>query len=376
MSGPINERARSGAVAGAVGIGVNAVLFAAKLLVGQLTASIAITADAFNNLSDAGTSLVTAAAFRMSGKPADRKHPFGHGRVEYVAGLVVSFAIMLVGVELFMTSVEKIFHPQPMQSNWAALAVLVGSVIGKLLLGLYFRRVGKRIQSAALLAAMTDSISDCAATAAVAVAVVLHLLLDVHIDGIMGAAVAVLIFVAGVKTVGETLNPLLGQAPDPALTARVRQTVLSHDGILGVHDLMMHNYGPERYLASLHAEVSADGDMMQSHDLIDHIERELQEQLGVLTVIHMDPIQNNTPRVTELRAVTEQVLREIDPRLTCHDFRIVDGPDHTNLIFDVTMPFNFGACEEGLATRIQNEIHAKNARLFAVVTVENGYDEE
>ena len=366
-------RERAGAIAGAVGMGCNVLLFAVKLLVGTAANSIAITADAFNNLSDAGSSLVTAVGFRMSGKPADREHPFGHGRIEYISGLIVAFAILLVGFELFTSSVKKIFHPDALQSGPAAIAVLLGSIAVKLFMGLFYRRVGRRIQSTALMAAMTDSISDMAATAAVVLSVAVHLIWGVNIDGIMGAIVAVLIFVAGIKTVSDTLSPLLGQAPDPALVRQIRDMVLSYDGILGIHDMLVHNYGPGRFLASLHAEVDANRTLTDTHELIDRIERDIHERLGVLTVIHMDPVQHDTPRVCELRALTEEVLRELDPRLSFHDFRIVDGATRTNVIFDVVVPYRFPMNEAELNEALNKAFRARDPQLCAVVTMDTSF---
>ena len=372
----IKSRARAGAVAGLVGMGCNLLLFGAKLAVGAAAHSIAVTADAFNNLSDAGSSLVTMVGFKMSGKPADREHPFGHGRIEYISGLIVSFVILLVGFELLTSSVGKIFHPEALQSSAATVAVLLGSIAVKLGMGLYYRRVGKRIGSAALMAAMTDSVSDMAATAAVVVSVLVHLLLHVNIDGIIGTLVAILILIAGVKSASETLSPLLGQAPDPALVQKIRDMVLSSDGILGVHDLLVHNYGPDRYIASLHAEVPAEADILESHDRIDRIEREIEAQLGVRTVIHMDPVQTDSPRVTELHQLTAEVLRTIDPQLTFHDFRIVDGSSHTNLIFDVLVPHHYAMDASALTECIESELKKRDRRLYAVVTVDTCYTGE
>ena len=372
----IQSRARAGSVAGLVGMGCNLLLFGVKLAVGTAAHSIAVTADAFNNLSDAGSSLVTMVGFKMSGKPADREHPFGHGRIEYISGLIVSFVILLVGFELLTSSIGKIIHPEALQGGAATVAVLLGSIAVKLGMGLYYRRVGKRIGSAALMAAMTDSVSDMIATAAVGVSVLVHLLLHVNIDGIIGTLVAILILIAGVKSVSATLSPLLGQAPDPALVQKIRDMVLSSDGILGVHDLLVHNYGPNRYLASLHAEVPADADILASHDRIDRIEREIEERLGVRTVIHMDPVQTDSPRVAELHRLTAEVLHTIDPQLTFHDFRIVDGPSHTNLIFDVLVPHHYAMDASALTECIESELKKRDRRLYAVVTVDTCYTGE
>ena len=370
------ERARRGAIAGMVGIGCNILLFGAKLAVGTIANSIAITADAFNNLSDAGSSLVTLVGFRMSGKPADREHPFGHGRIEYISGLIVSFVILLVGFELLTSSVDKIRSPQEIVGSFPVILVLVLSILGKLGLGLYYRRVGKAIHSATLMAAMTDSISDTAATAAVAVSVAVSMIFHIRIDGVVGALVAIMIFIAGIRAAIDTLNPLLGQAPDPELVNALRDTVLESEGVLGIHDMLVHNYGPEQYLASLHAEVSAEDDILESHDRIDRIEREIYEKLGVRTVIHMDPVQTNSPTVNKLREWTAQALNQIDARLTFHDFRIVEGPSHTNVIFDVVVPHGFRMHTAELKAEIEHRLQEKQADLYAVITVDASFTGE
>ncbi|MDD6175432.1 MAG: cation diffusion facilitator family transporter [Firmicutes bacterium] len=369
-------RERCGAFAGLVGICCNLLLFAAKLIVGTVAKSIAITADAFNNLSDAGSSVVTVVGFKMSGKPADKEHPFGHGRIEYISGVVIAFVILMVGFELFTSSVSKIFAPEEMQSGTLAIVVLVLSMTVKLLMGLFYRSVGKQIGSTSLMAAMTDSISDVAATGGVLLSVVVFQLFHLNVDGYMGAVVAVFVFVAGIKTLKDTLGPLLGQAPDADLVRCIREKVLSYDGIIGVHDMLVHNYGPNRWLASLHAEVSAGEDILKSHDLIDTIERDLEHELNVHTVIHMDPVETDNERVTELREMVQRIIQGIDPQLSFHDFRIVDGPSHTNLIFDLLVPYGLLDKRKKLEEEIEQQIQAVDERYFAVMTVDTSFTGE
>ncbi len=369
-------RERCGAFAGVVGICCNLLLFAAKLIVGTVAKSIAITADAFNNLSDAGSSVVTVVGFKMSSKPADKEHPFGHGRIEYISGVVIAFVILMVGFELFSSSVTKIFEPEEMQSGVAAMIILASSMAVKLFMGIFYRSVGKQIGSTSLMAAMTDSISDVAATGGVLLSVVVFQLFHLNVDGYMGAVVAVFVFIAGIKTLKDTLGPLLGQAPDADLVRSIREKVISYDGIIGMHDLLVHNYGPNRWLASLHAEVSASEDIMKSHDLIDTIERDLERELNVHTVIHMDPVETNNERVVELHHMVEKIIEEIDPQLSFHDFRIVDGPSHTNLIFDLLMPYGLYEKRIGLEEEIERRIRETDDRCYAVMTVDTSFTGE
>ncbi len=369
-------RSRYGVFAGIVGVCCNLALFAAKFAVGALSGSIAITADAFNNLSDAGSSLVTVLGFHISGKPADREHPFGHGRAEYVTGMVVAFLILWAGAQLFFDAADKIFHPQPAENGAAAVWVLLLSIGGKILLGLFYRSVGKRIHSASLKAAMTDSISDVAATSAVLLSVAAEMAFHWNIDGYVGALVAVLVFIAGVKSLRDTLNPLLGQAPDPALVEQIKELVLTHKEVLGLHDLIVHNYGPGRILVSLHAEVPAEGDLLQSHDAIDLIERELKKKLQLHAVIHMDPVAAPNERTEAVCKELEQAIHQVDPALSFHDFRMVEGITHTNLIFDVLAPFQIAMTNTELTEAISAKMRQKEPGYYCVITIDRGYSGE
>lgn len=367
-------RQRYGRLAGGVGIGVNLLLFAAKLLAGLMTGSIAVLADAFNNLSDAGTSIVTLAGFYLAGQEADEEHPFGHGRMEYLAGLIVSLAILLVGFELGKSSIGKILHPAPVTFSPASALILALAVAVKLWLYRFDRTVGRRINSSAMGAAATDSLADSIATAVVLVSSLAGAWFEVHIDGYVGALVALFILKAGWDAARETLDPLLGRAMDPELAADIDRLVLDHPYILGIHDLVYHDYGPGRAMMSFHAEVPADGDLLAIHDVIDHIERELKQRNGIETVIHMDPIvqDENTER---LRAQVEGLAKEIDGRLTIHDFRTTAGPIHTNLLFDVVVPYGFSMTDAQVKKELSQRVRGLSDKYYAVIEVDRSYVE-
>lgn len=359
-----------GMLCGGMGIFLNLLLFAGKTAAGMLSGSIAITADAFNNLSDAGSSIVTLIGFKLAGQKPDSDHPFGHGRLEYISGLVVAFLILLMAFELFKTSIDKIIHPQKPECTPLVVVILVASVLVKCYMAVYNHTVGKRIQSVAMAATATDSISDMCATTVVLVSVLLAHFADLVIDGYCGVAVAIFICIAGVKAALDTINPLLGQAPDPEFVQEVTDIVLSHEGIIGIHDLMVHNYGPGRVHLSLHAEVPADGNILEMHDLVDMVEHKLRNTLNCSAVIHMDPICVNDPETDSLHALVQEILSDIDPILTMHDFRIVKGPTHTNLIFDVVTPFHYRLSDGALTEIITYKIKTHNPAYFAVIDVD------
>ena len=334
---PSALRQAYGQLCGVVGIGLNLLLFAVKFFAGTLSGSIAITADAFNNLSDAGSSLVTLLGFRLAGRKPDPEHPFGHGRMEYISGLVVAGLILLMGVELFKSSLKKILQPEAIVSSPLVLLILALSVAVKLYMFYYNRAIGKRIKSSAMTATATDSLSDAVSTTAVLVATLVAQFTGLNIDGWVGMLVALFILFSAYKAAKETLSPLLGQTPEPEFVEHIQQIVLSYPEVQNVHDLVVHDYGPGRVMISLHAEVPADGNLLQLHDVIDNIEHRLQKELGCVAVIHMDPIVTNDAHTTALRQAVAEQVKTIDPRLTIHDFRIVPGPSHTNLIFDVVV---------------------------------------
>ena len=362
-----------GALCGFVGIGLNILLFAGKLAAGALSGSIAITADAFNNLSDAGSSVVTLLGFRLAGKKPDAGHPFGHGRLEYVSGLVVAGLILLMGAELAKSSVDKILHPEAVTFSWLAAGILLASIGVKLYMYLYNRAVGKKIKSAAMSATAADSLSDTAATSAVLLAKVIGKLTDVQLDGWVGLVVALFILWSAVQAARDTISPLLGQAPDPMLVKEIESLVMAHDTVVGIHDLVVHDYGPGRCIISLHAEVPADEQVLELHDVIDNIEEELAQKLHCEAVIHMDPVVVGDPTVTALHQQVAALVKTIDPRITIHDFRMVPGQTHTNLIFDAVIPFDERLTRQQVADRIRQMVSEMEGDYRAVVKVENSY---
>ena len=363
-----------GQLCGFVGIGLNILLFAGKFFAGTLSGSVAITADAFNNLSDAGSSVVTLLGFRLAGKKPDPQHPFGHGRLEYVSGLIVAGLILLMGVELAKSSFEKILHPEEVAFSALALGILAASVCVKLYMWLYNRSIGRRIKSAAMEATAMDSLSDTAATAAVLLAMLIGKWTGLAADGYVGLVVALFILASACKAAKETLSPLLGQAPDPELVREIRDIVMAHGTVQGVHDLVVHDYGPGRCMISLHAEVPAHGDILEMHDIIDNIEKELAEKLHCQAVIHMDPIVTDDALVGALRQQVAEAVKQVDPGMTIHDFRVVPGPSHTNLIFDAVLPFGEHITETEAAQQIRERVRQMDGgEYYAVVTVENPY---
>lgn len=363
-----------GVLCGAVGIGLNVLLFIAKYIAGVLTASIAITADAFNNLSDAGSSIITLIGFKISGKRDDDEHPFGHGRVEYIAGLIVSLAIIMMGFDLAKTSVGKIIAPETVEFHWVSVLILGISILVKLYMCFYNRRIGRRIHSVAMQATSTDSLSDACATAAVLAAMLIAHFTGWNIDAWVGVLVSLMILWAGFCAARDTISPLLGNPPDPTFVRQVEQIVRSYDQVMGIHDLMVHDYGAGRVMISLHAEVPANGDLMEMHDMIDTIERRLKSELKCEAVIHMDPIITDDHLVVENRARIEALLQEkMDSRITIHDFRMVVGPTHTNVIFDALIPHDCKTPEPQLRAEIRKWVSSMDPRFFAVVTIDHPF---
>lgn len=362
-----------GALCGCVGIGLNVLLFLGKLLAGLATGSVAVTADAVNNLSDAGSSVVTLLGFKLAAKIPDRDHPFGHGRMEYVSGLVVSMAIILMGVELARTALEQILRPKPVDFTPLAAGILLVSIAVKTYMALYNRSVGRRIGSAAMSAAARDSLGDCLATAAVLLGGLAGRLWDVHIDGWCGGAVALFILWSGVGAAKDTIDPLLGQPPSPEFVARVRELALSYPEIIGIHDLIVHDYGPGRRIISLHAEVPASGDILALHDVVDAAEHQLGESMGCLATIHMDPVVTDCGLTAEARERVSAIVRLIDPGISIHDFRMVPGPTHTKLIFDAEVPYQCSLPDQEVRRRIQEGVPTLDGRWSAVAEVEKSY---
>ena len=362
-----------GTLGAVVGIFLNICLFAGKYLAGFLSGSIAIMADAFNNLSDAGSSFISLIGFVFSGKKPDLDHPFGHGRIEYLAGLGVSFLILLMGVELAKNSVQKILHPVSVQISTLSIAVLSASILVKLYMAYYNHAIGKKIRSATMAATATDSLSDAAATTVVLLAMLFLAVTGINIDGYCGILVAVFILAAGIGAAKETVSPLLGQAPDPEFVKEIKELVMQHEEVLGIHDMAVHDYGPGRVMVSLHAEVSGDGIIYELHDLIDRIERELKEKLHCETVIHMDPIDVGNVKTVEMKEEMVKLVKAIDERLTIHDFRMVTGTTHHNMIFDVVIPADFKLSQEELKDIIQKKVWEKWPDYYVVIDVDTAY---
>ena len=362
-----------GTLGAVVGIFLNICLFTGKYLAGFFSGSIAIMADAFINLSDAGSSFISLIGFVFSGKKPDLDHPFGHGRIEYLAGLGVSFLILLMGAELAKNSVQKILHPVSVQISTLSIAVLSASILVKLYMAYYNHAIGKKIRSATMAATATDSLSDAVATTVVLLAMLFLAATGINIDGYCGILVAVFILAAGIGAAKETVSPLLGQAPDPEFVKEIKELVMQHEEVLGIHDMAVHDYGPGRVMVSLHAEVSGDGNIYELHDLIDRIERELKEKLHCETVIHMDPIDVGNEKTVEMKEEMVKLVKAIDERLTIHDFRMVTGTTHHNMIFDVVIPADFKLSQEELKDIIQKKVWEKWPDYYVVIDVDTAY---
>lgn len=359
-----------GTMSGIVGIIANVLLFVGKFAVGTLTGSISISADAVNSLADAGTSVISLVSFKISSKPADRKHPFGHARIEYVASMIVAFIILLIGFELLKSSVGKIIEPTGTEFSIFTVIVLGVSVLVKLGLYLFNMRISKKIGSVVIKATATDSLSDAAATTAVLLSALISRFLGVDLDGYMGAVVAVMIMIAGVKVLNETKNSILGEAPDAEVVESIKRVVNEYPEALGIHDMVVHNYGPGRTIASLHVEVDGAENVFYTHDVIDNIEKRLRSELNVECTIHLDPIVTDDEEVTNMRALVEKTVSDIDCELKIHDFRFVKGNTYTNLIFDVVVPFECRLSDEEIKRRIQEGIGKIDENYFAVITID------
>ena len=367
-------RRKYGTLCSIYGIFLNIVLFAGKYFAGVLSGSVAITADAFNNLSDAGSSIITLMGFAIAGKKPDPDHPYGYGRVEYLAGLVLSALIIVMGFELGKTSVDKILHPSPVEAGWLPAAILVFSILIKFYMSRYNKRIGKKINSAAMQATSVDSLSDTISTVVVLLSMGISALFKVNIDGYAGLAVAVFICYAGYNALKETVSPLLGNPPEAEFVKQIEDIVMSTPEIVGIHDLMVHDYGPGRVIVSLHAEVNGKEDIYKLHDAIDCTEVKLKEQLGCVSTIHMDPIETDNPEVVEMRQkVGELLQKKMDEKILIHDFRMVPGPTHTNLIFDALLPTDWSDTDIEAAHKIRELVHSELKNCFAVVTIDRAY---
>jgi len=363
-----------GTLSSIVGIVLNILLAAAKLLAGILAGSVAITADALNNLSDAGTSLIALLSFKISSKPADKNHPFGHARMEYIASMVVSFLILLVGVELFSDSLKRLTSPSSAgatEITTLTFVILSASILSKLWLGLFYGKIGKRIDSKVVRAAATDSLSDCVSTAAVlASSIVISLTGWTVIDAAVGIAVSVLIIIAGGKILIETKDAILGEGPVEETVEGIKAVVAEFPDVIGTHDLLVHNYGPKKFIASLHAEVDGKKDIYYLHDVIDNLERKIKDDLGISCTVHMDPITTDDTEVTELKEFLVSSMRDADIELPIHDFRTVVGNSHTNLIFDVVAPFDYPLSEDEIKDKISEAVNRQRDYCYCVITVD------
>ena len=370
----ISVRTAYGVLASIVGIFCNVFLFAVKFAVGLILHSVSVTADAFNNLSDAGSSIISFVGVKMAEKPADKDHPFGHGRIEYIAALVVSFLVLEVGFTFLKDSFGKILHPETMNFQIVSVVILILSIAVKLWLGLFNRKLGEKIDSKVMMAVFTDSMGDVITTAATILSLIFFAVTDINIDGIVGVGVALVVMWAGVGIAKDTLEPLIGQAIDPEVYEKIKHFVEKYDGIEGTHDLIVHNYGPGRSMASIHAEVPNDVDIEQSHEIIDRIERDAAKELGIFLVIHMDPVEMRDKRVLKIRDKTVQLLHDLDPACTIHDFRMVHGERQTNLIFDMVVPIDYDEKKKSdLSLQLMEKIKEVDPRYECVITVESDY---
>ncbi len=369
-------RSSYGVLCGGFGIFLNILLFIGKFLAGTLAKSVSITADAFNNLADAGSSIITLLGFRLARQKPDTKHPFGHGRIEYIAGLLVSAAIILMGFELAKSSISKIISPEPIEFSVLTAAILVCSILVKLYMVFYNKSIGKKIKSATLGATALDSCSDCIATSVVLVSSLIAHFFKINIDGYCGVLVAAFVIYSGIRALQETITPLLGQAPDREFIERIQKLIEEFPEITGIHDLIVHDYGPGRLMISLHAEmpVYEDSDIFAMHDIIDNAERLLSKELECLVTIHLDPTRSNDEKVAELKAKTVNVLHGISPELSLHDFRVVPGPTHTNLIFDVVVPFDLKLKEDEITEKLNSAVSEwDDAKYYVVASFDRPY---
>lgn len=375
-----NVRMRYGVLCGSVGIFLNVLLFIGKLVAGMVSGSIAIMADAFNNLSDAGSSIITLVGFRMASQKPDTDHPYGHGRAEYISGLLVAVVIILMAYELLKESVGKIIHPKSIEVSALVIGILIVSILVKIYMAYYNKSIGKKINSAAMGATATDSLSDTVATSVVLVATILGWTYGIKLDGYLGVVVSIFVFLAGYNAAKDTINPLLGQPPSREFVDKIEKIVMSYadKDVIGLHDLMVHDYGPGRKFISVHVEVPSDNDILAMHDLIDIIEQDLSRQLNCIAVIHMDPVCVNDPETNELKKYVKEAIDSLnkkypESKVTFHDFRLVKGPTHTNLIFDIVLPYDFELEESEVVRYIQTHVYENNNKYFCAINVDREY---
>ena len=367
------DRLKLGVMSGVVGIVLNIILSVFKVIFGAITKSISIIADGVNNIFDAISSIISLIGFRISGKPADDEHPFGHGRVEYISALTLAFFILLMGFELIKSSIDKFTNPETVIFSVPAVIVLVLSILAKIWLAFFNKKIGKLINSVTVDAVVTDSIGDIAATTCSLIALIASKYTDLPIDAFMGIIVALVVIYAGIGIIRDTMGPLLGEPPEKEIVEKLEEAVLSYDGVIGIHDLVLHSYGHSKIIGSVHAEVPADKDMLESHDLIDMIERDIRHRFGIEISIHMDPVLVNDERTEKYKEMVAEIIASISPDITMHDFRIVDGPTHTNLIFDLVLPRKSEITEQKLKDTVATRVKEKDSRCFTVIDVDRSF---
>lgn len=366
-------REKSGALSGIVGICLNLLLFAGKLIVALASGSVAIYADSFNNLGDAGSSIITLVGFKLSGKKPDPQHPFGHGRLEYITGLIVSFAILMMGFELGMSSIKSISNPQPVTYSVLTVIILCSSIVVKLYMAVYNKKLSELFKSPAMKAICIDSLSDTIATFSVLASLIIAKLTNVQLDSYAGIVISLFILYSGIKSVQETIRPLLGAPPSDDLVESIKHIVMQHPTIVGMHDLVVHDYGPGRLMISLHAEVPSDIDVFRAHCIIDDMENELNEKLNCEAVIHFDPVDVNDDELKRLKESVSCILNNIDERLSLHDFRSIPGDSHTNLIFDVVLPYDVKVSENEIRKRISTEVSNEMPYHNCIIKFDNSF---
>lgn len=366
-------RERYGKFAGVVGIVSNLILCIMKILIGLVSRSIAIIADGINNLADASSSIITLVGFKLASQPEDEDHPYGHARIEYLTGLFISIVIIVIGLQLLRTSIDKIMHPDPLEFSCLTIIILVAAILIKLWQSLFNRSIGRKIRSVTLMATAADSRNDVISTSAVLVSVIVGKFTGIQIDGYMGCLVALFIIWSGIQLVRETTSPLLGEAPDQELVDSIAEIVKKEPGVLGIHDLMVHNYGPGKIFASMHIEVDADGDLMESHDMIDNIEKRIKDELHVEFVVHMDPVKTDDPLITKMKKIIADALLPLDGVDNIHDFRIVPGPTHTNIIFDVVLAADCSLSEKEITGIAAEAARSVDNDFYVVITFDHAY---
>lgn len=366
-------RERYGKFAGVVGIVSNLILCIMKILIGLVSRSIAIIADGINNLADASSSIITLVGFKLASQPEDEDHPYGHARIEYLTGLFISIVIIVIGLQLLRTSIDKILHPDPLEFSCLTIIILVAAILIKLWQSLFNRSIGRKIRSVTLMATAADSRNDVISTSAVLISVIVGKFTGIQIDGYMGCLVALFIIWSGIQLVRETTSPLLGEAPDQELVDSIAEIVKKEPGVLGIHDLMVHNYGPGKIFASMHIEVDADGDLMESHYMIDNIEKRIKDELHVEFVVHMDPVKTDDPLITKMKKIIADALLPLDGVDNIHDFRIVPGPTHTNIIFDVVLAADCSLSEKEITGIAAEAARSVDNDFYVVITFDHAY---